>query len=142
MKRFILMFVSLSLIGAGCAIRSTTTPPEPAPVAPAPPVPASAAPSVPTANVPQTVTVTMVPEGFSPTTLTIKKGDTVRFINQDTRPRWPASGMHPTHLICQGFDALRGIASGEVYEFTFKEAKICPMHDHLMPGLRGLVTVE
>ena len=73
--------------------------------------------------------------------LTIKKGDTVEFRNGDARSRWPASGMHPTHLLCPGFDALRALANGETYSHAFPEAKECPMHDHLIPSLRGKITV-
>lgn len=105
-------------------------------------------PSVPQNNTPQptsepeVVTVEMIPSGFSPSQLTIKAGTKVRFINKDSVTRWPASGAHPTHLICSGFDAKEGIAPGESYEFTFQEAKTCPMHDHLNSSLKGSIKAE
>lgn len=77
--------------------------------------------------------------------LNIKIGDKVNFINNDSAPHWPASGMHPTHLICSGFNALNGLASGESYSHTFTEAKTCPFHDHLNAGnsvLRGQIIVH
>jgi plastocyanin len=81
--------------------------------------------------------------GFSPSTLKIKVGTTVRFINRDPdRPHWPASGVHPTHQICAGFDARKGLAKDESYSFTFTEAKTCPMHDHLNPAIKGTIIVE
>lgn len=86
--------------------------------------------------------VEMTSAGFSPKELTIKKGDIVEFINKDSRKHWPASGIHPTHLICGGFDALKGIDTGATYSHTFTESKICPMHDHLIPNLFGKITVE
>lgn len=80
--------------------------------------------------------------GFSPSTLRIKANTTVTFINRDSAPHWPASGVHPTHQICPGFDALKGLATGETYSFTFTEVKTCPMHDHLNPSITGSIVVE
>ena len=71
----------------------------------------------------------------------IKVGDTVVFENRDTRSRWPASGIHPIHLLCPGFDALRPMATGETYTHTFTEAEECSMHDHLIPSLKGKIMV-
>lgn len=79
--------------------------------------------------------------GFSPTNLDIKVGDTVIFINRDSVQHWPASGVHPSHLLCAGLDSLKGLAKGETYSFTFKEAKECPTHDHLNPTLKGKIRV-
>ena len=86
--------------------------------------------------------IEMTAAGFAPSNITIKKGEKVEFINRDSKPRWPASGMHPSHLVCRGFDALKAIAPGETYSFSFNEAKACPMHDHLMPNFFGKITVE
>jgi len=86
--------------------------------------------------------IEMTPTGFEPKELIIKKGDKVEFVNKDSRKRWPASGVHPTHLICRGFDSLEGIGAGATYSFTFNEAKTCPFHDHLFPNLFGKIIVE
>src|SRR3972149_5818942 len=59
--------------------------------------------------------------GFIPSSLTIKAGETVTFVNKDTKAHWPASAMHPTHLLypesggCIGskFDACRGLNQDE-----------------------------
>lgn len=80
--------------------------------------------------------------GFAPSTLEIKASTTVQFINRDSAPHWPASGVHPTHEICPGFDSLKGLATGESYSVTFKEVKTCPMHDHLNPSITGSIIVE
>ncbi len=80
--------------------------------------------------------------GFQPSALKIKVGMTVRFMNKDSQLHWPASGIHPTHELCAGFDALKGLAQDEQYSFTFKEVKTCPMHDHLNPSLTGSIIVE
>lgn len=83
----------------------------------------------------------MTASGLQPANLTIKVGDAVVFENRDTRQHWPASGVHPTHLLCPGFDALRPMSPGETYSHTFTEAKECPMHDHPIPTLMGKIIV-
>ena len=119
--------------------------PAPAPAsAPAPAPAPTGAPktggsSQPAANA---VTVEMVPDAFSPQTLTITAGTKIRFVNKDKVDRWPASGFHPTHQICPGFDSKQSIKPGGSYSFTFTEAKQCPMHDHLNPAIRGTIVVN
>ncbi|KKT78758.1 MAG: hypothetical protein UX24_C0031G0006 [Candidatus Giovannonibacteria bacterium GW2011_GWB1_45_9b] len=88
------------------------------------------------------VVVDITASGFSPAEVRIKAGDTVKFINKDTKKRWPASGVHPTHLLCPGFDAKQGINAGESYSHTFTDVKTCPMHDHLFPIQFGKIIVE
>lgn len=75
--------------------------------------------------------------------ITVSVGDTVRFLNNDNNFHWPASGPHPTHQICLGFDSLKGLANGETYSFTFQETKECPFHDHLNAdaAFRGKIIV-
>lgn len=86
--------------------------------------------------------IKMDADGFSPSNLTIKVGETVIFKNEDARDRWPASAMHPTHQVCPGFDSLKPVKTGETYSHTFTEAKECPFHDHIIPSLRGKITIE
>lgn len=112
-----------------------TTPPSPSPSPSLSPLPTES----PTA---QTHEIIILSSGFEPSQLTINKGDTVRFINKDDSPHWPASGIHPVHQLCPGFDALKGLSTNETYEFTFTEAKGCPMHDHLNPSVSGKITVQ
>ncbi|MBI4160385.1 MAG: hypothetical protein HY506_00565 [Candidatus Yanofskybacteria bacterium] len=88
-------------------------------------------------------TVTIVFQGGAalPSSVDIKAGDTVKFVNNDDTSHWPASGVHPTHQICPGFDSLRGLGKGESYSFQFKEVKTCPWHDHLLPSIKGQIVV-
>ncbi|MBI2024026.1 cupredoxin domain-containing protein [Candidatus Giovannonibacteria bacterium] len=88
------------------------------------------------------IVVKITSDGFSPSTLNIKAGDTVKFINDDAVKHWPASGPHPAHTLCPGFDSKPGINPGESYSFKFAERKTCPMHDHLKPTLTGKIVVE
>lgn len=88
--------------------------------------------------------------GFSPRLSTIGMGDTVVFVNKDAAPHWPASDIHPTHGVypekggCIGskFDACRGLAPEERYEFTFFQHGNWCFHDHLNPGLTGCVDAQ
>jgi len=87
-------------------------------------------------------TVEITAAGFSPPKFEVKASTTVTFTNRDSEPHWPASGAHPTHEICPGFDSLKGLATGESYSFTFKEVKTCPMHDHLNSSITGSIVVK
>ncbi|MBI4132674.1 MAG: hypothetical protein HY473_01055 [Candidatus Sungbacteria bacterium] len=149
-KTTIAIIVLLVVIGgAYLLLRGRTSTPSPTPSTPgaapsetsAPASESKATPPTSAKRTPKTYRILMTPTGFEPSNLTINTGDTVTFFNNDQRLRWPASGMHPTHQICPGFDALRFIPRGESYSFTFKTAKECPFHDHLLPTLFGKITV-
>ena len=124
------------------SMQYTTPQPSPSPVPPpalTPPTPQSPPPS---SMKPKEVVVNITASGFSPSEVKIKAGDTVKFVNKDNKKRWPASGVHPSHQICPGFDAIGGINPDQSYSFTFKEIKTCPMHDHLLPTQFGKIIVE
>lgn len=89
--------------------------------------------------------IEMTGKGFVASNIVIPVGTAIRFVNTDTAPHWPASGVHPTHEVCPGFDSFRPVAQGEFYEFIFREEEICPVHDHLNPLnplFKGLITVQ
>lgn len=106
-----------------------------------PPPPPAAINGTPVSIAPKTYTISMTAAGFSPSELTIKKGDGVNFVNDDKRQRWPASDPHPTHTLCPGFDAQEPVSPGGTYQHTFAEAKVCTFHDHIIPTLRGAITI-
>ena len=93
----------------------------------------------------KTWTITYTSQGvLSVASLEIGQGDTVKFVNQDSAPHWPASDPHPTHTICPGFDALRGLATGQSYSYTFDKITTCPFHDHFdasNSALRGQIMI-
>lgn len=121
---------------------------------PAPP----AVPSQPEMAVEHTVEVTSA--GFNPSTITVKAGEAVTFVNKDSAQHWPASAMHPTHKVYPGsdiekcgtaeapmiFDACKGMAQGESFKFTFNEKGTWNYHDHLnccdKPAFFGKVVVN
>jgi len=100
--------------------------------------------------------ITFTNSGFSPSPLTVKVGDTVKFVNNSDKAFWPASAMHPTHKTYPGsdiekcdtdergsiFDACEGIAPGRSWEFTFTEVGEWGYHDHLNAKFFGKVIVE
>ena len=102
-------------------------------------------PSLPTPpripEAPREMTIRLNADGFNPVNIQVKVGTTVNFINDGSRSFWPASGVHPIHRLCPGFDSLKGLRQGESYSFTFNEVKTCPMHDHLSPSVRGSIIV-
>ena len=107
-------------------------------------------------EVSQSFLVEIIGSGFSPSTLTINKGDTVTFQNIHPEESWPASAVHPTHTVYPGsgiskcgtveesmiFDACGGISPDYgTYSFTFNEIGTWNYHDHLDSGKTGTITV-
>ncbi|QQG38663.1 MAG: cupredoxin domain-containing protein [Candidatus Woesearchaeota archaeon] len=98
----------------------------------------------------QIFTVEMSDSGFSSSSLTVNKGDTVKFVAKGSGSYWPASAIHPTHDVypeaggCIGskFDACKGLTDGEEFSFTFNEAGEWKYHDHLNPSKFGTITVQ
>ncbi len=86
--------------------------------------------------------IEMKPDSFVPDKITIKKNTRVTFKNEDTIARWPASNIHPTHLIYPEFDPKRPVQPGDEWSFIFDKAGIWMMHDHLTPSITGTITVE
>jgi plastocyanin len=100
--------------------------------------------------------VTYTDAGYSPSTITIKKGETVTFVNQSSRSMWPASAVHPTHTVYSGtslskhcpdttgtaFDACKGFLPGESWSFKFDKVGTWKYHDHLNPSSTGTIGVE
>jgi len=94
--------------------------------------------------------VTYTNAGYSPTTLRIKKGETVIFKNQSSNSMWTASAVHPTHrgypttggCIGSTFDACRGVQPGNDWTFKFDISGTWKYHNHLNPGDTGTIVVE
>ncbi|PIR82653.1 hypothetical protein COU20_01260 [Candidatus Kaiserbacteria bacterium CG10_big_fil_rev_8_21_14_0_10_59_10] len=99
--------------------------------------------------------VTYTASGYSPREVTIRRGQTVRWVNNSNEETWPASAMHPTHTVYPGsdiqkcgtgeqggiFDACRGLSPGEFWEFTFDEVGSWGYHDHLHASHTGRIIV-
>ena len=94
--------------------------------------------------------VTYTNSGYSPSALTIKKGEMVIFKNQSSQSMWTASAVHPTHRAypttggCLGstFDTCTGIQSGGSWSFKFDISGTWKYHNHLNPGDTGTIDVQ
>lgn len=102
------------------------------------------------------LTVTYTDQGFSPKSLTVMAGDTVRFVNNSSHGMWVASASHPTHTQYDGtslaqhcasgatpsFDACKAIAVGASYSFTFAKAGTFMYHNHVQTSDTGSIVVQ
>jgi len=94
--------------------------------------------------------------GYSPSSLTVKLGETVVFKNNSSRSMWTASAMHPTHTAYDGtslaqhcpntagtaFDECTSATPGSSWSFTFAKAGTWHYHNHVSPSDYGTVIVE
>ena len=101
---------------------------------------------------PMTATVMYSASGYSPSSVTIKKGGTVTWVDQGTGKMWIASASHPTHTVYAGttlqehcddstatsFDQCE---NGTSYSFTFEKTGTWRYHSHSQASHFGSVTV-
>ena len=150
MKKILLLLLIAAVLVAvsGCT--------EEAPAAPAPaptPVPTTAkAPSptyLPKTTMPtpeQTAsvndnTIYISRDGFSPSTLTVKKGSTVRWVNVDSTE--DPQLYNPTHRIkIPNVYTGQTLSPGQGWSWKFTETGVYNYQDMVHTDLRGTVTVE
>lgn len=143
-----IIIVAIVLAGGYFLLRGTY---QPAPVVPQP-LSEQTTPPLSVAQTPaaEEKVVTYADSGYSPSTLTIKRGETVTFKNQSSRSMWIASAVHPTHKIypttggCLGstFDACAGIQPGGSWSFKFDIPGTWKYHNHSSSGDTGTIVVE
>jgi len=104
------------------------------------------------------VLVTLTDSGFSPASVTVRAGDTVRFVNQSSRGMWVATDEHPTHTEYDGtstrehcadgrttndtFDQCQQALAGSFWEYTFEKRGTFGFHNHVGASSIGAVVVE
>lgn len=102
--------------------------------------------------------VTLTDAGFSPTTVTVAVGETVRFVNESSRGMWIGSNDHPTHTQYDGtstrehcadgtstngtFDQCASANKGDYWDFTFEKAGTFGFHNHVGASNTGTVIVK
>lgn len=96
---------------------------------------------------PSGATITISANGaVSPSSVSITIGQSVTFINNDTRPHEMASDPHPSHTACPSINALQSLAAGQTkLTNSFPAAGSCGFHDHNNPdtaALKGTITVR
>lgn len=102
------------------------------------------APQIPVA------TVFMTKDGFVPTEIAIKLGQSIEFINSSPTGClagdaecnvWPVSDPYPSHDLYPEFNPEKPIQPGTSWVFTFNKAGNWGFHDHLRYKNRGVVRV-
>lgn len=74
--------------------------------------------------------VTLTDAGFTPKTVTIERGQTVRFVNASSRSMWVGSDDHPTHTGYDGTSTREHCADGEATNGTFDQCEATPQGEH------------
>ena len=95
---------------------------------------------------PSGATITIGPNGVSPSSVSITVGQSVTFVNNDNRSHEIASDPHPLHTDCPAINALGTIPAG-VMRLTnaFTGTRMCGFHDHGDPNnaaMKGTITVR
>lgn len=90
----------------------------------------------------ETLEVEYTTDGFLPKSVTVKNGETVKFVNQSGSPMSVASDPHPTHTILPELDQYKSDARGkDEYEFTFTKVGSWGYHNHMNATDKGTVVV-
>lgn len=78
-------------------------------------------------------TVTITASGVSPKSVTVAVGQSVTFVNNDSRPHEIASNPHPQHGTCPSIEGgLATLSPGQTkLTHGFANTGTCGYHDHL-----------
>ena len=119
------------------------------PVVKAPPAPVS------TTTAPKTVVIKYTSKGFEPTTITIAKGDIIKFVSDsNAKDMWIASDLHPAHSGYDGTNKTQHCAGnksplsfdecevGKTYSFTFDKIGTWGYHNHSNFSDKGTIVVK
>ena len=89
-------------------------------------------------------TIELTPDGYNPSEITIAQGDAIVFSAREDygKLHWPASNLHPTHLVYSEFDPLKPVEPEQTWRFVFTKVGEWRFHDHLAPYFTGTITVE
>jgi len=94
------------------------------------------------ANTSKQVTVNYTDDGFSPSTVTINREDTVLFVNQSSETMWVASAPHPTHTDYPEFDEKAAVSNGGSWSFIFDKVGTWKYHNHRDSSNTGTIVVQ
>jgi len=85
--------------------------------------------------------ITYSDAGFAPSSVTVKAGATVTFVNESTRGMWVASDVYPSNDLLPGFDQLGAVAKNGAYEYRFNTIGRWPYHNQVLKTHIGVVIV-
>jgi plastocyanin len=95
---------------------------------------------------PSGATITITNGAVSPSSVTVAAGQSVTFVNNDSRAHDMASDPHPVHSDCPQMNALGNIPAGATRSSNaFPSARTCGFHDHNDPenrSLQGTVVIQ
>lgn len=144
-KKVLISVVGLTvLIVLGFAVYSITRPSESPETVESVPAARSDSTDAPQATdselTTEIVTITYTDQGFSPSSLTVKAGATIRVVNNASDALEFSSDNHPTHLnnLELNMDVLN---TGETGTFTVTKTGEYGFHDHLNASNEGILTV-
>lgn len=103
-------------------------------------------------DAPTTATVSLGSSGFSPRSVTIKKGGTVTWTNAGSGEMWVATASHPTHTVYSNTTleqhcddatdtAFDQCENGDSYSFKFDKTGTWNYHNHSNSSQFGSVVV-
>lgn len=96
---------------------------------------------------PSGATITLGANGaVTPSQVSIATGQSVTFVNNDSRSHEIASDPHPSHTRCPSINGLGTIAAGQTkLTNSFAGAGSCGFHDHNEPtnsSLQGTIVIQ
>lgn len=106
------------------------------------PEPAKPPTTTPTPPANSALTVTFTDKGFSPASLTVKKGQTVKFVNNSSGKMWVAANPFPTSKEYPAFNEKSGVESGSSWSFTFDKTGTWFYHNHYNPTQGAKIVVS
>ena len=122
--------------------RKSTTQTSPAQTTTPAPVPTTEPSATEGAMMEETGTIVKITSsGFNPKEVTLRKGGSVSWVNEDVEEHTVDSAVHPTHQVYPKLN-LGVIKPGDKKSLTFPDKGSYKYHDHLNPTLFGSVTVE
>ena len=96
---------------------------------------------------PSGATITIGANGaVSPSQVTITAGQSVTFVNNDSRTHDMSSDPHPTHTDCPQMNAVSTLSPGQTkLTNAFTVVRTCGFHDHNNPdstALQGRIVIQ
>lgn len=94
--------------------------------------------------------VSYTDRGFEPPALAMKRGDTVRFVNNSSGDLWVAAAGAQEHPIYPGtsecggssFDSCKALEPGDFWQFTFDESGLWKYQNNVDKTKTGIVRVQ
>lgn len=144
MKRsstIIITIVAILVIGAGAYLLFKPSTNNTSSTAPSKSTPSTASKANSPSTRSSTAKITYSDNGFSPTDLTVKSGDTVVIANSSSSDVQMNSNPHPYHT--DDADLNVGlVATGQSKSFVVTKIGSFGFHNHLNPGQTGKITIQ